>query len=127
MAFLLAAGALGVRIVREAPLSLHLPPTIVTNGASGSRAVAPFLIFLGEVRQAIPEGATVRIVAPQSPTGDIFMNFEIAVGQLPRQQVRRQDAPAERAEYVAVYGAPAFAAGRLLRRFDGGDLYWTGK
>jgi hypothetical protein len=122
-AFALPTMALGLLVVRAGPLSISPPRTIVTWGAPAARPVSPYLVFLSELRAELPEGAAVRIVAPRGPSGDVSMNFEIAVGQLPRQRVLREDAPASIGGYVAVYEAPPPAGARLLRRLDGGDLY----
>ena len=122
-AFALPAASLGFLVGRMGPLSISLPRTVVTWGAPGARPAAPYLVFLSELSSELPEGAIVRIVAPRGPTGDVSMNFEIAVGQLPRQRVLRQDAPANAGEFVAIYDAPAPAGARLLRRWEGGGLY----
>lgn len=122
LAFALTAGALGWWIVRRAPLSLHLPPTILTNAHPASRPASAYLIFLRAVRRAVPPGAIVRVVAPREPTGDAWMNFALAVGQLPEQRVRLGPAPAELGEWIAVYPAGALP-GTPFRRVDGGDLF----
>ena len=122
LAFALTAGSLAFRVLRSAPLSLHLPPTILTNAHPASRPVSAYLIFLAAVRKVVPAGAGVRIVAPRDPTGDAAMNFEVAVGQLPEQRVRPGDSPPEPGEWVAVYPAGALP-GAPLRRLRGGDLF----
>jgi len=118
----LATGTLAFRIVRAAPLSLRLPPTIFTNAHPASRPVSPYVIFLAAVREIVPAGAVVRVVAPRQPTGDISMNFLIAVGQLPEQRVHWEGAPPEPREWIAVYPSGALP-GTPIRRLPGGDLY----
>jgi hypothetical protein len=122
LAFALTTATLALRIARAAPLSLHLPPTVLTNAHPASRPVAAYLIFLARVRWTVPAGARVRVVAPREPTGDIPMNFEIAVGQLPRQRVRPGNDRPESGDWVAAYPTGVWPGTPFLR-LSGGDLF----
>lgn len=119
-----SAVAIVIRIAGLAPLSAHLPPTIATYGVPPMRSNAPYLLFLTAARTDLPQYAVVRVLAPGAPTGDLPMNFEIALGQLPEQTVLRSDAPCTSPELVLVYESSPPPGLRPIRRFGGGGLYW---
>jgi len=113
------------RLARTGPLTFRPPATVFSNGSPALRSVDPYLMFLAALRDVLPAGATVRLVAPGDPTHDSWMNFEIAIGQLPRQKVIRADAGERRGgEFIAAYQNPLEGLGRPVMRHPLGLLYW---
>ena len=128
VAIALLLGASLVQIANRGEFRLTAPRTIVSNAPASS--YEPFLVFLAEISRSIPPGSTVSVVPPTGRNPENWMDFMVAIGQLPRQQVifaprfipGGPGAPAPR--FAACYGGE-FDDSRygLVRRFPEGALY----
>jgi hypothetical protein len=117
-----------VQIVRRGPLRLEKPVTVVSNG--NATFYAPLLIFLAQIARTIPPGATVSLAPPTGRDPSNWLDYWVAVGQLPRQRVvfagrfLPQRSTGEIPLFVACYGGEFVDSRfRLIRRFPEGGLY----
>jgi len=104
-AILLVAG-LGFCLSRG-PLTLQAPETILSNAHPVMKAEEPFLLYLRQLRNRLPDGATVVVLSPQSaadaPAGPSYL---LPLGQLPEQVAvpyTTLGEPATLPRYVAVF------------------------
>ncbi len=126
IASLLAASL--VQIAQRGEILLTAPRTIVSNGLASF--YDPLLVFLSEVSRSIPAGATVSLVAPSGRDPANWMDYMVAIGQLPKQRVVfaprfiPSGAPGEAPRFAVCYGGefrdPRY---RLVRVFPEGGVY----
>jgi hypothetical protein len=123
-----------VKILGAGDIGLKAPRTIVSGSPAGF--YEPLLVFLGEMSRAIPPGATVSLAPPDGRDPHNWMDYMVAIGQLPRLKVvfAARFLPAgPTAAPIPGVGAPRFVACfggefhdrryRLVRLFSEGRLY----
>jgi len=123
---LLAAAVFRTR--KFAPLTRSLPRTVVSNGSV--QFYEPLLGFLSDVSTCVPDGSTFSLVPPSGRDPANWLDYMIAVGQLPGRRVifaRRflpAGPPSETPRFVGCYRGD-FSDPRFVRvrRFAEGDLY----
>lgn len=112
--------ALADRVARTGPIEARAPRTIFSNGNPATRGLAPYLLFLAEVRDVLPPGARVRVLPPEWL--DPSSGYLVAVGQLPRQLVLTNDAEGTE-EFIASFEHPRPGAAVPHRQLPDGYLY----
>ncbi len=126
-------GALLAAAVRfclsRGPLTLRAPASVLSNAHWVMKAAEPYLLYLGSLRERLPEGATVVVLSPYSKDDSpIGTSYLMALGQLPRQRVVPwtvlRDPAAAPPRYVAVFGRSFHDDRyRLLARTAGDELW----
>ncbi|MGH9443724.1 MAG: hypothetical protein ACRD16_15785 [Thermoanaerobaculia bacterium] len=121
-------GASARRIAQLGPLTLSRPRTVVSH--SEARFEEPLLLFLSRIASSTPPGSTVAIVAPSGQSPENWLNYMVAIGQLPGRRVlfeARFVPPAaggETPRFAACYeGEFSDARFREIQRFPEGRLY----
>jgi hypothetical protein len=112
-------------ILRAAPVTLSRPTTVLANAHPAIRSISGYLAFLGELKAALPSGATVEVLSERKDSECL-----IAIGQLTTQRViwpcdtRQGFLSAKPGDYVASFESPlATTAAKLVARTNSGFLY----
>src|SRR5258708_6357125 len=80
-------GATALRIAAFAPLTRARPSTVVSNGDADAKSNEPLLLFLSKISALVPEGSTFSLVPPSGQDPANWLDYMIAVGQLPGRRV----------------------------------------
>jgi hypothetical protein len=128
LSFAACFAAMLFQTFRFAPATFHRPSTVVSNG--DAKFFEPLLVFLSEVSEWVPEGATFSLVPPDGHDPVNWLDYAVAVGQMRGRRVilairfLPTGSGGETPRFVACYGG-TFTDSRFrrVRRFRGGDLY----
>lgn len=127
LAFAACFAAMLVQTFRFAPPTFQRPRTVVSNG--DAKFFEPLLVFLSEIAETVPEGATFSLVPPDGEDRANWSAYFVAAGQVRGRRVilaSRFLPPASGGEaprFVACQGAFSDSRFRRVRRFRDGDLY----
>ncbi len=121
--------ALSARLIHaRGPIVWEAPSTVVTNSHPSQRHAVPFLLFLRDLRDRLPPGASIAVIGPDVRNDSAPLDDLIAIGQLPRNDVvpvwaflqRKIPPPRFLAVQLEDYSDDRY---RLIASLEGGRLY----
>ena len=77
--------AMLVQTFRFAPATFERPRTVVSNGEA--KFFEPLLVFLSDVSEGVPEGASFSLVPPDGADRANWLAYFVAVGQMHGRRV----------------------------------------
>lgn len=128
LAFAACFTAMLVQTFRFAPATLQRPRTVVSNG--DAKFFEPLLVFLSEVSEGVPEGASFSLVPPDGEDRANWSAYFVAVGQMRGRRVILANrflppgSGGETPRFVACFrGTFSDSRFQRVKRFRDGDLY----